>query len=49
MARNGVTVVLLERGDLGMASGWTLASVRQSGRHPAELPLAAAVARWREI
>jgi sarcosine oxidase subunit beta len=30
-----------------MASGWTLAGVRQSGRHPSELPLAAAaVARW---
>jgi sarcosine oxidase subunit beta len=30
-----------------MASGWTLAGVRQSGRHPAELPLAiAAVERW---
>jgi sarcosine oxidase subunit beta len=30
-----------------MASGWTLAGVRQSGRHPAELPLAmAAVRRW---
>jgi sarcosine oxidase subunit beta len=30
-----------------MASGWTLGGVRQSGRDPAELPLAkAAVARW---
>ncbi|WP_108485088.1 NAD(P)/FAD-dependent oxidoreductase [Oceaniglobus ichthyenteri] len=30
-----------------MASGWTLAGVRQSGRDPAELPLArAAVAEW---
>ena len=48
LARNGVKVVLLERGDLhSMASGWTLAGVRQSGRHPSELPLAAAaVARW---
>jgi len=48
LARNGVRVTLLERGDLAsMASGWTLAGVRQSGRHPAELPLAAAaVARW---
>jgi sarcosine oxidase subunit beta len=48
LARNGVNVTLLERGDLAsMASGWTLAGVRQSGRHPAELPLAAAaVARW---
>ena len=33
-----------------MASGWTLAGVRQSGRHPAELPLArAAVARWERL
>ena len=33
-----------------MASGWTLAGVRQSGRHPAELPLAtAAVARWEHL
>ncbi len=48
LARHGVAVTLLERGDLAsMASGWTLAGVRQSGRHPAELPLArAAVERW---
>ncbi len=48
LARNGISVTLLERGELAsMASGWTLAGVRQSGRHPAELPLAAAaVARW---
>jgi sarcosine oxidase, subunit beta len=48
LARNGVPVTLLERGELAsMASGWTLAGVRQSGRHPAELPLAqAAVNRW---
>lgn len=51
LARNGVAVTLLERGDLhSMASGWTLAGVRQSGRHPAELPLAvAAVARWADL
>ena len=51
LARNGVGVTLLERGDLaGMASGWTLAGVRQSGRHPSELPLAAAaVARWTNL
>lgn len=51
LARNGVAVTLLERGELAsMASGWTLAGVRQSGRHPAELPLAAAaVARWPEL
>ena len=48
LARYGVRVTLLEKGDLAsMASGWTLAGVRQSGRAPAELPLAmAAVRRW---
>ncbi len=48
LARAGARVTLLEQGSLAsMASGWTLAGVRQSGRHPAELPLArAAVARW---
>lgn len=48
LARRGATVTLLERDDLAsMGSGWTLAGVRQSGRHPAELPLAqAAVERW---
>jgi sarcosine oxidase subunit beta len=51
LARNGVNVMLLERGVLAsMASGWTLAGVRQSGRHPSELPLAAAaVARWSSL
>ncbi|MEO1102436.1 MAG: FAD-binding oxidoreductase [Pseudomonadota bacterium] len=34
-------------GPAAMASGWTLAGVRQSGRDPAELPLALeAVRRW---
>ncbi|MFN2520778.1 MAG: NAD(P)/FAD-dependent oxidoreductase, partial [Candidatus Limnocylindria bacterium] len=48
LARAGASVTLLEKGALAsMASGWTLAGVRQSGRHPAELPLAtAAVRRW---
>ncbi len=48
LARAGVRVTLVEKGMLAsMASGWTLAGVRQSGRHPAELPLArAAVRRW---
>lgn len=48
LARDGLDVVLVERfGLAAMASGWTLAGVRQSGRHPAELPLAqAAVERW---
>ena len=37
-------------GPAAMASGWTLAGVRQSGRHPAELPLArAAVAQWAQL
>lgn len=49
LARSGLRVVLLDRyGPAAMASGWTLAGVRQSGRHPAELPLArAAIALWR--
>ncbi|MFT4038633.1 MAG: FAD-binding oxidoreductase [Thermomicrobiales bacterium] len=48
LARLGVKVVLVEQGDLAsMASGWTLAGVRQSGREAPELPLAmAAVERW---
>lgn len=48
LARNGFPATLVEAGELAsMASGWTLAGVRQSGRHPAELPLAAsAVRRW---
>ena len=48
LAAAGCSVVLLDRfGPAAMASGWTLAGVRQSGRHAAELPLAkAAVQRW---
>ncbi len=48
LARAGSSVVLVDRfGPAAMASGWTLAGVRQSGRHPAELPLArAAVQLW---
>lgn len=51
LAKAGARVTLLERGELAsMASGWTLAGVRQSGRHPAELPLAtAAVRRWETL
>ena len=51
LAKTGARVLLLERGDLAsMASGWTLAGVRQSGRHPAELPLAQhAVRRWQHL
>ena len=48
LAREGHAVTLIEkRGIAAMASGWTLGGVRQSGRDPAELPLArAAVAIW---
>ncbi len=48
LATAGLDVVLLDRyAPAAMASGWTLAGVRQSGRDPAELPLArAAVAIW---
>ena len=51
LARGGAAVTLVEMGALAsMASGWTLAGVRQSGRHPAELPLArAAVRRWQGL
>jgi len=48
LARERHSVMLLEARELAaMGSGWTLGGVRQSGRHPAELPLArAAVAMW---
>ena len=48
LASAGLRVTLLDRyGPAAMASGWTLAGVRASGRHPAELPLAqAAIADW---
>lgn len=48
LARLGVPVTLVEQGSLAsMASGWTLAGVRQSGREAPEIPLAmAAVERW---
>lgn len=48
IARAGRSVTLLEARNLAaMASSWTLGGVRQSGRDPAELPLAkAAVERW---
>ena len=48
LATAGLKVVLIDRyGPAAMASGWTLAGVRQSGRHPAELPLAQrAVSIW---
>jgi sarcosine oxidase subunit beta len=48
LATSGLSVMVLDRwGPAAMASGWTLAGVRQLGRDPAELPLAqAAVADW---
>lgn len=51
LAQEGHSVTLLEQHDLAaMASGWTLAGVRQSGRHPDELPLAmAAVEIWTSL
>src|SRR2546428_9071914 len=51
LARGGQAVTLIEKhGIAAMASGWTLGGVRQSGRDPAELPLArAAVALWGEL
>ncbi len=51
LARAGQSVVLLDRwGPAAMQSGWTLAGVRQSGRHAAELALAqAAVADWETL
>lgn len=51
LARSGARVRLIECRHLAaMASGWTLGGVRQSGRDPAELPLArAAVARWARL
>lgn len=47
----GAKVEVVDRyGPAAMASGWTLAGVRQSGRHPTELPLARdAVKRWQEL
>lgn len=51
LAGTGAQVTLLEKGGLAsMASGWTLAGVRQSGRDKAELPLAmAAIRRWEHL
>lgn len=51
LAREGHRVMVFERyAPAAMASGWTLAGVRQSGRHPAELPLArAAVEMWPDL
>jgi sarcosine oxidase subunit beta len=48
LAAAGVSVAVFEARHFGaMASTWTLGGVRQSGRDPAELPLAqAAIERW---
>lgn len=51
IASAGHSVAVIEQFvPAAMASGWTMAGVRQSGRHSAELPLArAAVAIWAEL
>ena len=51
LAREGHQVTVIERFyPAAMASGWTLAGVRQSGRHPSELPIAIeAVKMWPEL
>ena len=51
LSREGHRVTLIEKSRIAaMASGWTLGGVRQSGRDPAELPLAtAAVALWANL
>lgn len=51
LAESGARVEVIERyRPAAMASGWTLAGVRQSGRDPAELPLArAAVDIWQSL
>lgn len=51
LALRGHRVVLIDQyGPAAMASGWTLAGVRQSGRHPAEVPLAKrAVELWQDL
>src|SRR3989440_1231699 len=51
LAREGQAVTLIEKhGIAAMASGWTLGGVRQSGRDPAELPLArAAIDIWADL
>ena len=51
LAKAGARVTVIDSyGPAAMASGWTLAGVRQSGRDPAELPLARrAVALWPDL
>ncbi|SNY90194.1 sarcosine oxidase subunit beta [Cohaesibacter sp. ES.047] len=51
LAESGVRTRLIDAyGPAAMASGWTLAGVRQSGRDPAELPMAKkAVEIWQTL
>ena len=52
LAESGAKVTVIERYQMpaAMASGWTLAGVRQSGRDPAELPLARhAINIWKTL
>jgi len=51
LAEKGIAVTVIERyRPAAMASGWTLAGVRQSGRDPAELALAKqAVSLWQSL
>ncbi|NLS20079.1 FAD-binding oxidoreductase [Rhizobium sp. P40RR-XXII] len=51
LAKAGASVAVIDRfGPAAMASGWTLAGVRQSGRDPAELPLAMeAIEIWQTL
>ena len=52
LAESGVRVTVIERYQVpaAMGSGWTLAGVRQSGRDPAELPLARhAINIWKTL
>lgn len=51
LGKRGVQVTVIEREAIhAMGSGWTLAGVRQSGRHAAELPIAReAIRRWEHL
>lgn len=51
LSKQGMHVTLLERENIhAMGSGWTLAGVRQSGRHVTELPIAReAIRRWEHL
>ena len=51
LSKSGLKVQVIEKYKPGaMASGWTLAGVRQSGRHSAEIPLAKySVEKWPKL